>query len=333
MILPSPRAATFISISLLIPVIPACTLNSEGLDFAGGSASTATTSPAGGGGDGGVGGVGVGGMGMGGGGVGGGQGGGAGAPPLCDGQPSDCADAVPGGWVRVGYAPDRATSCPSGFTEVDLTADPVLGADTCACDDDCQITIPPDCASGAVSTGVDDVTFMCEEPGLTLVNSPAGSCGKFFANGSGIYLAKHASITPPGPFGGACSVSATPDAAQVQWTEGRVCIPNVAACEFDLCSSPGAFAECILTEGDVGRQAPYSTKHALGRSHPDHVGGRAPAPVKAPGTGTLDVQPEGAPAPVGKAPGSRAERVPGFAFKTPEAGFFIQYTIISGPGP
>jgi hypothetical protein len=194
---------------------------------------------------------------------------------------------VPGDWLRVGYAPDRASPCPPGFLEADLTADPDFGADTCVCES-CQITSPPDCTSGQVYTQVDDSDGVCHKMGLTLSNNPPGSCLKLQSNGSGIYLADHASITPPGPFGGACSLSAAPNKSQVKWTEGRVCIPDAEGCEFELCAAPGAFTECIMTEGDMSCPAPYSMKHTVGNDTMITCGA-CPCTVEASCTGALEV--------------------------------------------
>lgn len=245
----SSSCAAFVASICILVSAPACSLNKEGLEFTGGTSGTTTPNPAGGGGQGG------GGQ--------GGEGGGAGALPACDAQATDCKDAVPAGWERLGFAPDRATPCPSGFMEVDLTVDPVLGADTCACAE-CQVTNPPSCAAGSVSTFYDDGDATCSKSGLVLTNSPPGGCNKFTPEGYAGMLHAHQLFPPPPPEGGECSLTASPDAGQVKWTEGRLCIPESDACEFELCAGTPGYSECVRTDGDVDCPAAYSTKLAAG---------------------------------------------------------------------
>lgn len=248
------RAPLVASIGVLVSAVPACGLNTEGLGFTEGS--SATSNPSGGQGGSGQGGSGPGGA--------GGEAGGAGSLPACDGEVTDCKEAVPEGWKRVGYAADRATPCPSGFTEVDLMADPVLGADTCACDKECEVLEQPNCAEGSIPTFYDDGNATCSQAGLVLTNTPAGECNKFTPEGYAGMLHAHQLFPPPPPTGGACSLTAKPDAAQVQWTEGRLCVPETEPCEFELCTGVTGFSECIQSDGAVDCPAGYSTKRVTG---------------------------------------------------------------------
>ena len=260
MSLSSSRAGLVASIGFLVSIVgaQACGLNKEGFDFTGGSSGATASNPAGGGAQGGAG---QGGAGPGGA---GGEAGGAGAPPVCEGQETDCKDDAPGDWERVGYASDQATPCPSGFAEVDLATNPVLGADTCACDDDCVVTNQPSCAAGIIPTFYDAGDGKCSTVGLILSNSPAGGCNKFSPNGDGGQFSVHFKGTPPPPSGGSCSLTASPDEAQVQWTKGRICVPESEPCEFELCAGMTGFTECIRGGGDRECPSGFSTKHVVG---------------------------------------------------------------------
>jgi hypothetical protein len=235
----------------------------------------------------------------GGGGEGGHGGGGAGAggmmdagtdadtPSSCTGGGVDCVDAVPPGWTRVGYAPSRETPCPSGFTQTDVQADPLMGAETCVCGG-CQITDQPSCAAGNVQTFIDLGSGQCGVNGINLANSPAGACNKFSQNGEGVTVSDHVKGLPPPPSGGACSLKAAPDSSKVVWTEGRVCIPESEPCELDLCAGQGGFTECILAEGDSECPLPFTEKHFIGDAS-NLVCGACACTVEGSCTGTIEL--------------------------------------------
>jgi hypothetical protein len=239
-----------ISIVALIAAVPACTLNTQGDNYNQGSSASTAPSPAGGGagGAGGAGGT-------------GGEGGGAGAAPAC---PEQCPDAVPSGWVRVGYAQDQSAPCPSGFLDVDITTDAVLQADACTCGD-CLVTTEPSCDAGAIKTYDTHPGFgACKQIGPTFANSPAGQCAKIFPNGEPASAGTSFEGAPPPPVGGACSRAASLDTSKVQWTEGRICLPMETMCDSEVCAGIAPFSECVLADGDQQCPAAFSTRYVIG---------------------------------------------------------------------
>jgi hypothetical protein len=165
--------------------------------------------------------------------------------------------------LRVGYAPDRSTPCPSGFIEADITTDAVLQADACTCGD-CQVTTPPSCDAGEIKTYHTSPAGPCKELGVVLPNSPAGQCAKIFSNGSPASLDSTFSATPPPPVGGACSRAASLDASKVQWAQGRLCLPLETTCDSEVCAGIAPFSECVLADGDKQCPAPFLTRYVNG---------------------------------------------------------------------
>ena len=186
--------------------------------------------------------------------------GGAGGQPVCEEQ---CPDVVPAGWVRVGYAPDRSTPCPSGFLEADIMTDAAIQADACTCGA-CQVTTPPSCDAGAVKTYNTSPSGTCNEAGLILANSPAGQCAKIFPNGEPASAGTSFEGAPPPPVGGACSRAAALDTSKVQWAEGRICLPMETTCDSEVCAGIAPFSECVLSEGNKQCPAPFSTRYVTG---------------------------------------------------------------------
>jgi hypothetical protein len=246
------RIASTISVIAFIAAVPACTLNTQGDNFNQGSSASTAPNPAGGGGGQGGGQGGAGGA--------GGEGGGAGAAPVC---PEQCPDPVPAGWVRVGYAPDRSTPCPSGFIQADITTDAVLQADACVCGN-CQVTTQPSCDSGEIKTYNTSPSGNCKEAGVTFANSPAGQCANILQDGSAISPESSFGATPPPPVGGACSRAALLDTSKIQWAEGRLCLPMATTCDSEVCAGIPSFSECVLADGDNQCPAPFSTRYVTG---------------------------------------------------------------------
>lgn len=185
-------------------------------------------------------------------------GGGSGA---CSGALADaCADAVPTGWKRVGYAGNRETPCGEGFTASDVLSDPTALADACTCTD-CALTDQPNCATGMLKTYFDEGSGLCAETGPVLPNQIPGVCNVTAPT----TLYSHHKVTPPTPAGGACSISGVIHGSAVHSTEARVCAPVDATCEAELCAAGGVFSECIATEGDKEcPEGPFTDRHILG---------------------------------------------------------------------
>lgn len=182
------------------------------------------------------------------------------APSLCAGELADCAEQVPAGWKRVGFAADRASECGGGFSALDVLADPVPAANACACGG-CMITAPPSCM-GDVYLAYDNGFGQCGTPGITIHEDEKGKCMGLTAK-----LQEHIKGTTPLPGGGACALTATADDGAISATDARVCVPSNPACEGQLCASGGAFTECIVTDGPQDcPQGPFQVKHLIGSS-------------------------------------------------------------------
>ena len=210
--------------------------------------------------------------------------------PSCPGETGTCVDEVPPGWVRVGYSPNLDAPCPSGFLQTDVQADPILGADICTCGS-CEITTPPSCAGGQVTTFYDDGSGMCDLAGLLLDSSPPEECREFPAGSSG-ELSAHFKAIPPALSGGACSLKSALDSAKIPWVNGRVCVPRDESCEGDLCAGSGAFAECIMKPGPSECPEAFPEKHAIGDPS-DIACGPCACSVQGSCTGTLELYTNG----------------------------------------
>lgn len=187
---------------------------------------------------------------------------GSGGSIPCAGSPEDCATPVPTGWQRVGYAGNRTNSCTAGFTALDLLADPEALTDACSCAADCTITEQPDCSKGAVAIS-HGTSLNCDSSGPEFLNANPGGCNDDID--PSFFLYKSIKATPPPPIGGACAIAGAANSDGVSSTEARVCVPEDAACEADLCGTEGLFTECILTKGAKQcPDGPYSVRHRLG---------------------------------------------------------------------
>lgn len=184
---------------------------------------------------------------------------------ICDGNPADCTDPVPMGWQRVGYANNRDTGCAEGFTMLDVTADLTVPPGACTCDK-CMITQPPDCSADKIFTHIDHSggQAKCDQPGATLENKDPNGCNDVAA-----ILPDHASASPPAPQGGQCLLGATPHKDKLSSTSARVCVPNDAACEAELCAKQEGYIECIWADGvQTCPAGPFMTRHVTG-TNPD----------------------------------------------------------------
>lgn len=202
-----------------------------------------------------------------------------------DASPScQCADTVPSGWTRYGFAASRSATCPTGYAPIDVVESPVAGAGACTCG--CSVTAQPSCNVGAIPCWVDG-TSQCGSPGANTPNSPSGGCDDY---GNTVSVSNHLRLKPPAATGGTCAGSATKHLDQISATQERLCAPQTGACEATLCADAGV-AECISQDGDVACPgAPWTTKHLVGPSADVACGaGCGCASVNATCNGTLTV--------------------------------------------
>lgn len=183
-------------------------------------------------------------------------------PPIveCPDTLAECADAVPEGWERVGYADNRDTECPKGLTALDVETDASALPGACTCEG-CTITEQPDCYTDQIPTGIDQSSSpQCDQPGVTVKPQNQGACSPIAAT-----LPRHASAMPPKPEGGSCTLAPTPHADKITARGARACVPSSKSCEAELCAEGGALAECIWIDGQTECPAgPFKNIHHVG---------------------------------------------------------------------
>lgn len=187
---------------------------------------------------------------------------GSGGGSECAGSTEACADGVPEGWQRVGYAGDRSTACGPGFTTADVLADLNSVGDACVCEG-CTVTAKPSCKGGAVDTFYDAETGagQCDLPSESLSNAAPGQCAAIDTPGN---FEAHFRGVPPPPTGGSCELLAVPKKDAVVSTDARVCVPEDPSCEAELCAADGAFTECILADGlKLCPDGPFTKTHII----------------------------------------------------------------------
>jgi len=177
---------------------------------------------------------------------------------------ADGGFVVPSGWTLVAFASTSQSACPAGFTNptavVFGTATAGTGACTCNA---CSITTQPSCVTGEITDTYNVTGGACSNTGAPLANTNAGGCNA--ENFGTLPLAEVVDWVPPGPSGGACSISPTADTTQVSFAQqGLVCSLDEdagAGCDDGGACSPairGPFKACILplAEPDGGAICP-----------------------------------------------------------------------------
>ena len=194
------------------------------------------------------------------------------APNGCTNATGPCV-VVPSGWSLVAFAPAQTAACPAGFNTApsqDVFEGPsAAGACTCA---NCNVTHPPNCASGPVPVHYDtDFSGTCGTVAnpSPLGNSPPGACGTDIYQG--VYSSYDAEYTAPPASGGSCSAPGIANSAVVTYgAKDRVCqldAPQAASCAGGVCkpSLSGSYSACIASPGHVPCPAgPLSVAHDIG---------------------------------------------------------------------
>jgi hypothetical protein len=191
----------------------------------------------------------------------------------CAAAGNACSAALAPGWTPVAFTANRSSTCPGGYTVVDLVASPTTNAGACACG--CQIAAndPPTCASGSFVSVVGAST--CSGTGQT-----------FTVNGTGCtVLAVAGGVSAFGDYAafaldrGTCVSSTMTDATKLGSTGVRACVPP-PACVEDVCvgtaSALGPYGACIVHDGDVACPAgPFTSKTSAGATATLSCGGCA----------------------------------------------------------
>lgn len=163
-------------------------------------------------------------------------------PPQLDAgckQTGPCTAAIPTGWKLVLSPASAQAACPAGWAQHDTLSDVKAGAGTCTCD--CNVTTPPVCDSGAVSTsfsvtaigdcGLTGSSF--NFPGCQAINTPGPIAGYIKAPALG-------------PTNGQCAPVPGKDESKVTSAARRLC-DAPAACAEDVCADTTAgWTVCVV---------------------------------------------------------------------------------------
>jgi hypothetical protein len=183
------------------------------------------------------------------------------APPVpCKAAKGACANAVPAGWLLTAFDDKRVVACPANFAALDLVANPMAGANPCACG--CMVTTQPSCATGMVTFKSGPANNNCTNVGNTYTVGN-NLCVTLMNAGN---LSAHFGITMKAPLvPGACTATPMPDNGKLTVTPMRSCAPP-PTCEEDVClgNVPAGTRGCILHDGDVACPgAPFTEKVAV----------------------------------------------------------------------
>jgi hypothetical protein len=176
-----------------------------------------------------------------------------------------CVASLPAGWVLSLYESARA-ACPPGYGgSHDLVQGATAGPGACACS--CQVTAPPACDNGTVTTQWASQPPIpglgpCFNAGAALPVAGSG-CTAF---PSPTRLGAGFSGEPFQPSGGSCTASVNADPSKVTKNAVRTCdVPQPDA--ESVCSGavPAGFSACIEIAGDVPCPAgPFQKRFAVG---------------------------------------------------------------------
>jgi hypothetical protein len=168
-------------------------------------------------------------------------------PDTADACVESACGALPSGAKRMALV-DRTVACPAGFTSTDVVE--AKPGDACACS--AALTSPTCPGKGSIATWYSGGAG-CGSSGTTITSSGTGAC-----MGLGGTLSNYFKATPPGPTGGGCPTTVTPDKTVVSSAK-RLC--EATACAGAICGT-SPFLECVEGGGACGGAFPNA--HTIG---------------------------------------------------------------------
>jgi hypothetical protein len=177
-------------------------------------------------------------------------------PGTCQTGPGACVGSLPAGWKVVAFEKSRNSTCPAGFTTVDVVANPLAAAGACGCA--CAATSTPTCNATQILTFY-STDSSCGKTGVTL--DVSGSCGQFSGSYSAYFSANAPTVAVT------CTASATTDTTKLSSTKERIC-EAPTQCQEDVCGgvAPAGFSACIFNDADTACPTGWPNRTVVGSS-------------------------------------------------------------------